>query len=247
MLTLRRKVKQMVYFVLSKRTVDLIRFDLLRARTRLRTQGKKDLYPSSKRLHFGCGSRKVEGWLNVDLYGSDFDVDLATGRLPWRDNTFEVALSQHVIEHLELGSELIPLLKEIRRVLVENGEIWLSCPDIAKICKSYHDHKMVDLIIDREDRFRLYWESEWSLDKQAGVEGIPSSHMINLIFFQGYEHRNLFDFDLLEWVLDHCGFVDIERVNEDAMLNQFPEFPRRGDDKQSLYIRARCVKNQNVG
>jgi hypothetical protein len=31
------------------------------------------------KLHFGCGERKVNGWLNVDLVGSEVDVDLTSG------------------------------------------------------------------------------------------------------------------------------------------------------------------------
>lgn len=241
MLSPRRLLKGIAHDFLSERTIALIRFDLTRRRTRLRMRGEKGLHPSSKKLHFGCGSRKIEGWLNVDLDNSDYDVDLACSQFPWRDDSFEIAMSQHVIEHLELKSELFPLLKELKRVLVEGGEIWLSCPDIEKICKSYNEHRMSDLIDDRQRRSRLHWGGEWSLVKEVGTEGVPSSHMINSLFYQDYEHRNLFDFNLLKWVLNICGFTDVERVDEKSLLERFPEIPERNDDKQSLYVRAHAI------
>jgi SAM-dependent methyltransferase len=221
----------------SDATLAFIRFDLLRARARLRTRGKKNLLPPSPKLHFGCGSRKIDGWLNVDLVGSDFDLDL-TAPLPWAGASFEAALSQHVIEHLELRTQLLPLLRELRRVLRPGGELWLSCPDIEKICESYQRHRMVDLIRDREERSRLYWGRPWTLDGEVQIPGVPSSQMTNLLFHQGYEHRNLFDFTLLEWALRLAGFTGIRRTGEEELLRRFPEVPRRGDDAQSLYVTA---------
>jgi SAM-dependent methyltransferase len=226
----------------SKRTRDLMRFDLKRMRTRFKNGSRSKKHPACQKLHFGCGSRQVEGWLNVDVADSDYDVDLGNGYLPWMDKSFDVALSQHVIEHLELKSELLPLLKELHRVLINKGQIWLSCPDIEKICRSYSEHKMADLITDREKRSRKYWGLKWNLDSEVGLKKIPSSHMINSIFYQNNEHRNLFDFELLEWLLNECGFTNVERIDEDTLLEYFPEFPKRGDDMQSLYVRAIAEK-----
>ena len=102
---------------------------------------------------------------------------------------------------------------------------------------------MSDLIDDRQGRSRLHlhWGGEWSLVKEVGIEGVPSSHMVNSIFYQDYEHRNLFDFSLLKWVLNICGFTDVERVDEKSLLERFPEIPERNDDKQSLYVRAHAI------
>jgi predicted SAM-dependent methyltransferase len=202
-------------------------FDLLRTRTRLKRHGDRDLVPSRPRLHVGSGLRKAEGWLNVDVVGSDFDVDLATGRLPWRQSSFDSVVSEHTIEHLELHAELLPLLAELRRVLRPGGEIWLSCPDIEKICRSYVDHRMVDLIEDREKRWPGYRFDE-----------APTSHLINELFHQSGEHKNLFDFELVDWALRMAGFVDVRRVCEADLLARFPGFPARHDDAQSLYVTA---------
>jgi len=231
-------IRRAALAILSPRTLQLLRFDAMKVRGRIRRWGARRLVPAHRRLHFGCGSRKIAGWLNVDLVGSDFDLDLTGGRLPWRDGAFEAALAQHVIEHLELRGELIPLLVEVRRVLSPGGELWLSCPDIEKLSASYLQHRMTDLIEDRERRSKLNWDCPWTLEDEVGLPGVPGSHMMNSIFFQGHEHRNLFDFRLLEWTLQHSGFARVERVDEAALLERFPEVPVRSDDAQSLYVRA---------
>ncbi|NJO01469.1 MAG: methyltransferase domain-containing protein [Bacteroidia bacterium] len=87
------------------------------------------------------------------------------------DNSFEVVVSQHVIEHLELETELIPLLKELSRVLKPQAEIWLSCPDMEKICQSYVMDKGEALLNDRQSRFPHF-----------NLEGVPRQHMINILF-----------------------------------------------------------------
>lgn len=193
--------------------------------------GVKNLKPKYDKLHFGCGSRKVDGWLNVDLAGSDFNLDLSAGYLPWKDNAFVFAVSQHVVEHLELTSELIPLLKEIQRTLKPGGEIWLSTPDMEKICRAYLAGQMGDMIADRNAR-----EPDWELGD------IPPTQMVNVLFHQNGEHKNLFDFTLLKWALERSGFEQVCRVRESALLERFPGFPPRQDDIQSLYVRAVVVK-----
>lgn len=223
----RRPLASLAHFVFSDATLSAMRFDLHRLRARLKRLGDRDVVPRCPRVHLGAGSRRVADWLNVDVRDSEYDVDLASGSLPWRTNSVDCVVSQHLIEHLELRTELLPLLSELRRVIRPGGEIWLSCPDIEKVCRSYLDHRMVDLLEDRQTRFPAY-----------SLGGVPSSHMINDLFHQFGQHENLFDFELLEWALTSAGFDDVRRISEGDLLARFPEFPERGDDPQSLYVRA---------
>jgi len=211
--------------VFSQQTIKLIKYDL--ERRYVRSKRKKNVYAYSNKLHLGCGKRIINGWLNVDIENSDYNVDLGAGVLPWADKSFDAVVSQHVIEHLDLRSELFPLMKEIRRVMKKNGELWISCPDILKACESYLNHRMLDLIEDRKTRFPNY-----------NLHGAPPSQFINDLFHQGGKHKNLFDYEILSWLLASTGFSEVERVDEHALLDRFPEFPHRGDDSQSIYVRA---------
>ena len=215
--------------VFSHRTLRFMMLDLMRVGSRLRHPIGKHVRPASRKLHLGCGARRVPGWLNVDLVKSDYDIDLAAGVLPWPTGAFDVVVSQQVIEHLDLEQELLPLFRELRRVLRPGGQLWLSSPDMEKACRSYLEHGMRDLL---RDHLAQYPEDEDSLGRT------PPQQFLNHLFHQGGDHRNLFDLELLRWALAETGFVDITRVGEADLLGQFPEFPPRHDDFHSLYARA---------
>jgi predicted SAM-dependent methyltransferase len=228
---------------LSERTISFLRTDALRLRARILTLGRSNLVPPSDLLHLGCGARRIQGWLNVDLVNSDFDIDLAGGRLPWKDKSFQAIVAQHVVEHLDLLDELVPILSEFRRVLKPKGQIWVSSPDLEKICNSYIKNRMADLLEDRKTRFPYY-----------GMGHLPVQYMINDFFHQydrqsnsyGFKsleasqgaHKNLYDFDILEWAFQTSGFQKIVRVSEVNLLSRFPSFPARSDDLQSIYVFA---------
>jgi predicted SAM-dependent methyltransferase len=213
------------YRVFSERTVRAMRFDLLRLRARARRAATAAAAPD--RLHLGCGARRVAGWLNVDVAGSDQDLDLVMP-LPWRDSAFSAVVSQHVVEHLDLRTELLPLMKEVRRVTRQGGEIWLSCPDLETVCHAYATDRGATLLADRSERSSV----------DTGLGGVPTQHYLNYLFVQDGEHRNLLDLELFQWLLARSGFGQVRRVREQDLLDRFPEFPPRRDDAQTIYVRA---------
>ena len=218
-------IRSILSHSLSYRTKSLLKFDYMRFKAR--HWGNKSDYSQKQKLHLGCWNRKIENWLNVDVVDSDYDVDLACGALPFSSNHFNAIVSQHVIEHLELRHELLPLLIECKRVLKQGGQIWLSCPDMEKVCLRYVEDKGAVLFADKSIRVPGYT-----------TNGAPIQQTINDLFHQNGEHKNLFDFELLEWALAKAGFKDIVRCQESSILVAFPEFPNRGDDLQSLYVCA---------
>ncbi len=205
--------------------------DLWRARARWHNRGKSGLLPPSDKLHLGCGRRKVPGWLNIDVRGSDHDVDLGCGCLPWADDVFETVISQQVIEHLDLFEELIPLLRELKRTARNGAEIWLCCPDLEKACRSYDLDRGKSLYNDARTRSGIVME-----------DGTPTQYYINDLFVQDGAHKNLFDLELLTWTLDQAGLSDAVRTSESELLAAFPDFPKRGDDYQAIYVKVTVQK-----
>ena len=136
-------------------------------------------------------------------------------------------VSEHLIEHLDLQTELIPLLCEVRRVLRPGGELWLSTPDLDKVCRAYVDDRAAALLSDRRRRWARF-----------DLGDVPTQQLVNHLFHQDGEHRYLLDLGLLTWACERAGFQTCERVLEADLLARFSGFPARGDDLQSLYVRA---------
>lgn len=203
-----------------------VSFEYKRLTTRL-FQKKRKLQAKQPNLQLGAGIRKVNGFINVDLSGADVNLDLTYKTLPWKDESFDNIVSQHLIEHLYIKDELIPLLMELYRILKKDGAVWLATPDLEKICQSYLKNKCKDLVEDRKKRM-----PEWDF------EDYPTQHMMNDLFHQEGEHKNLFDFELLTWILNQAGFKKVEKITENNLIQQFPDFPRRNDELQSLYVKA---------
>jgi predicted SAM-dependent methyltransferase len=227
-MSVQNRILQLIKLILSDSTIQHLKWDFIRTKTRTSNYFKKNQNESSK-LHLGCGNRLIKGWLNVDLINSDFNVDLATGNFPFKDNSFETIVSQHLIEHLDFDSEFLPFLSEIKRISKPGADIWLTTPDMHTICKLYINGKSEELLIDRKKRWPSY-----------NIEGKPTQHMLNEYFHQRGEHKNLFDYDLLSWALDKAGFCKIEEKTEKYFLDLFTEFPRRGDNATTLYVAARA-------
>jgi hypothetical protein len=75
------------------------------------------------KLNLGCGSNRLEGWENHDA-----DVDI-TQRLPWTDNSVEMILAEHVVEHVS-GPEALRFFDECHRILQPGGVLRICMPVI---------------------------------------------------------------------------------------------------------------------
>lgn len=83
------------------------------------------------RIDLGCGSRKKEGTIGVDLYaqpGVDYVLNLQTDPLPFPDRSVEYVHSSHFLEHIENGDYVAKIFAEISRVCVDGAEVELWTP-----------------------------------------------------------------------------------------------------------------------
>ena len=81
-------------------------------------------------VNLGCGSRKGQEEIGVDRYpGSQADI-LAdfSSRLPFADNSVDVVLADHVLEHVP---DLVALMQEVHRVLAPGGKFSAEVPYFA--------------------------------------------------------------------------------------------------------------------
>ena len=79
-------------------------------------------------LNLGCGRRRVEGALNVDVTaetGPDVLHDLNVRPWPFADDSFDEVLAHDVLEHL---SETVATLEEVHRVCRHGARVKLTVP-----------------------------------------------------------------------------------------------------------------------
>jgi predicted SAM-dependent methyltransferase len=82
------------------------------------------------KLHLGCGNKKWDDYINIDLKWSDWDCDIT--KLPFGSETAEEIVAIHVVEHF-LITEVSNVLAGWRRVLKEGGALVLELPCWDKV------------------------------------------------------------------------------------------------------------------
>ena len=135
------------------------------------------------RLHIGAGRVRLEGWLNVDLQalpGVDVVADVTRG-LEFRD--VEAIFAEHFLEHLAIDAA-IDFLLEAHRALAPGGWIRLSTPSLDWV-----------------------WATHYKLDLDAA--GKRNAALATNRAFHGWQHRFIWNRELLAEALAACGFAPV--------------------------------------
>ena len=90
------------------------------------------------KLHLGCGTKKLEGWVNIDSVPEcrpDVVHDI-TRPLPYADQSAEELLAEDLLEHFDKYVRYL-VFYEWTRVLKVGGKITLQVPDFKTILLRY--------------------------------------------------------------------------------------------------------------
>jgi predicted SAM-dependent methyltransferase len=92
----------------------------------------------TRRLHIG-GKERKEGWEILDaLPGEHVDhVSNALDLSRFQDASFTELYASHVLEHFDFKEEMPRVLKEWHRVLAPGGTLYVSVPDLERLCHLY--------------------------------------------------------------------------------------------------------------
>jgi predicted SAM-dependent methyltransferase len=156
-----------------------------------------------RKLHIGCGTHLLIGWLNSDFLPSCpkiLHLD-ATQPFPFEDGTFDYIFTEHMIEHIsyQAGQNM---LRECRRVLNENGRIRISTPTLSFLFDLYQGRKsglQIDYI-------------KWAMQL---VEDDVEENVVFIInnFMRNWGHTFIYDEDTLRQAMTEAGFVSIVRCS----------------------------------
>jgi predicted SAM-dependent methyltransferase len=103
------------------------------------------------RLNLGCGTAKIEGFVNIDADRSvnpDLCIDFANNLLPYDRGTVDEIVCFHTIEHFQREKHQL-LVCEVNRALKMGGSFIVSYPDAEKCLNNFLTNK---------HGMREYWE-----------------------------------------------------------------------------------------
>ena len=90
------------------------------------------------KLHLGCGTKKIDGWINIDSIGA-FQPDLVhdiTQPLPYPDLSVDEILAEDLLEHFDKYLRYVVVYEWVR-VLKVGGRVTLQVPNFKKILFKY--------------------------------------------------------------------------------------------------------------
>lgn len=149
-----------------------------------------------KRVNFGAGSCRIDGWQNTDVtpeYQGDDQIDI-TQPLPFDDASVDIAFSEMAVEHIS-PKQAWSFLCELHRIIRPGGLVRIVIPDFSLTWRLKDpDYERVN----------------------GGVTGAKNwrEQMQSIIFCHG--HQGLWNSELLRDVLEAIGFtrVKIQRAGE---------------------------------
>lgn len=220
----------------SRRSFDVLRYELRALRTRARNRldprfraavgalrARRDLS-----VNIGSGGRGLPGWVNIEMIPMrDTTLCLDIRRpLPLADGSAARILAEHVLEHLDFRHDVPGVLRDWHRVLRPGGVARIVVPDARRFLEAY--------VSGDPGRWR---DLGWDVDALPGDIHTPM-HVVNHIFHQSGEHCFAYDFATLEWALRAAGFAGVHRTAFRSSLDGELAIDQDNHAPYSLYVDA---------
>ena len=172
-------------------------------------------------INLGCGPMARPGWINCDaknLPGVNLRCDLRSG-LALRADYADYIAAVHVLQDLAYA-EIVPALREIRRVLKTGGVLRLAVPDIDRAINAY-------------------------VHRDAAYFYVPDEHartiggkLVTQIIWYG-SVRTPCNFDFLRESLAAAGYQDIKRRAFGVTCSRFPQLASLDNrERETLFVEA---------
>jgi SAM-dependent methyltransferase len=176
---------------------------------------------AAMRLNVGCGPATISGWLNVDctlVPGVDLVGDLREG-LQLADASIDYIVAMHVLQDLPY-LDVLPALRELRRVLKPGGVLRLGLPDLERAIAAWH----------RGDAGYFYIPDD-------EVRSLGGKLVAQAIWYGSV--RTPFTWDFLEELSGKAAFTTVRRCAFGQTFSGWPDIVALDNrERESLYAEA---------
>jgi len=150
--------------------------------------------PTEVKLHLGCGTRYIPGFIHVDIRKlPHVDYVTSADKLKmFKEGSVDLIYACHILDHFKRG-QIDDVLKEWHRVLKPGGILRLAVSDFEQIVKVYLKYKDFKLVIG----------------PLMGRQDYPAN-----------THGMIFDFSYLYEFLKKAGFKKIRRYNWEETIHK---------------------------
>lgn len=136
------------------------------------------------KLNLGCGNNSITGFINIDsrpLPGVDLVCDVFN-KLPFEDNSVEMIVGNHILEHINY-KRTKGVLEEWYRVLHFGGEIRIRVPNLAYLGFKIVIKNFLNLRIDEEVRI-VYGGQDY--EGNTHFSGFTKSQILSIMKEVGF-------------------------------------------------------------
>jgi predicted SAM-dependent methyltransferase len=151
------------------------------------------------KIHYGCGSKLIDGWLNVDWHESTArgyrQADLLETH-PFESNCARFGFSEDMLEHFS-QAESIFFLSEVHRTLAPGGVMRLSFPGLEGILKRHYSPPSERRVREGELEAYAYWGHVhfYGRDELRMVAGHLGFADVRFVEYGRSDHADLCDLD----------------------------------------------------
>lgn len=154
---------------------------------------------STVKLHLGCGNKKIENFINIDIR-KEVEPDLVDdiSKLNNIENdSVDLVYACHVLEHFG-RHEYIKVLKKWYEVLKTNGILRISVPDFSKVVDYYNKtkdlKKLVGFLYGGQNYKENYHYYTWDFNSISEDLKSVGFKEVRRYDWKETEHYNLDDF-----------------------------------------------------
>ena len=176
------------------------------------------------KLDIGCGPHGSlwPGFTGVDAQPRqseqgepDFvQLDFLTDALPWAPGTVDTILLFHIVEHMRRDQGL-ELLKRAISILKPGGKLWVTTPDLRKLCSAYLNDD--GMLLKQTPNGAYQWPGETLADR---LNWALHPSRVNVSPYS--RHIWIYDVESLTLLAKEAGATDIASA-DGSVYNKRPE------------------------